>query len=293
MHTCRLCAGSIEKVWTSKDAKSSDTLDLGLCSVCGLVAQLVLPSDEELRIYYSHHYREDYKRTHCPKLKYVKRAGRTALDRLDFIQRAGIAAQGKRLLDIGAGGGEFCYMADVVTLFHVFEHLAHPRDVMSKIWHLLTDGGQLIIEVPNLHQADASPHNVYFKAHLFYYSRYSLMAAASPYFECVRAEDDGNLFMAFRKRAVPLADMQLPSAAQLAHTEQRLNQKGWLEYLFVGGGLMKAPKRIEQMAAEAMLPRMSPREMLDSVWARKQRRHSGYVALGAVVAAAMSLEACC
>jgi SAM-dependent methyltransferase len=334
MHACRLCAGSISESWTSKDAKSAEGLSIGLCSQCGLVSQLALPSDEDLRIYYSHHYREDYKSTHSPKLKYVQRAGRTALDRLEFMKRAGIVPQGKRLLDIGAGGGEFCYMAqragfsargiephqgysdfarqaydievrtcgiadlddrqaDVVTLFHVFEHLAHPRDVMSKIWHLLTDGGQLVIEVPNLHQADASPHNVYFKAHLFYYSQFSLMAAASPYFEPLHTEDHGNLFMAFRKRAVPLSDMHLPSAAQVAHTRKRLQQKGWLEYLFVGGGLMKAPKRIEQSIAEALLPSVSPRDMLDGVWLLKQRRPTGYLALGALLGAAILLEACC
>ncbi len=333
MTTCRLCNAAFSQTWTVKDAKSSERLEMALCGGCGLVQQVSLPSDAELKIYYSHNYREDYKSTHKPKLKYVHRAGHVAKDRLGFIARAGITATGKRLLDVGAGGGEFCYIAskagfsvsgiephhgysefarenydvaietagiadlkakqaDVVTLFHVFEHLAHPQEVITKIWSVLPDDGHLIIEVPNIHQSDASPHNIYFKAHLFYYSRFSLMAAAGQYFEPIRLEDSGNLMVAFKKRSQPLNQQVLPAEAELAVTRKRLSQKGWMEYLFSGGGLAKPFKRVAKVIEEAQLKKQSPRATLDTAWAASKNRIPLYTALGAATAIALLVEAC-
>lgn len=313
MSSCRLCNSSFIQSWTAQDAKSGETLSMALCGGCGLVQQAVLPTDEALKIYYSHNYREDYKSTHQPKAKYVYRAGQSARDRLAFIERAGINPQDKRLLDIGAGGGEFCYMAgkagfgaagiephvgysdyareqydvavrtcgieelghsevDVVTMFHVFEHLAHPTDAVKKIWSVLSEQGNLVIEVPNIHQSDASPHNIYFKAHLFYYSRFSLMAAVSQYFELVALEDNNNLFMAFRKRAQPLQSMVLPSAAQIMQTQIRLNQKGWTEYLVEGGGWKKVFLRAAKTVGESRLGKLPARGILDKVWEKRQKQ---------------------
>jgi 2-polyprenyl-3-methyl-5-hydroxy-6-metoxy-1,4-benzoquinol methylase len=333
MNSCRLCNQSFISSWSSKDAKSGAAMKMALCGGCGLVQQTQLPTDEELRIYYSHHYREDYKSTHKPKLKYVARAGKAAKDRLAFIERAGIQPAGKQLLDIGAGGGEFCYLAsragfkvggiephqgysefardeygvdiqtceiadlqarqaDVVTLFHVFEHMARPREAVRKIWSVLAEDGHLVIEVPNIHQADASPHNIYFKAHLFYYSRFSLMAAVSQFFELVSVEDEGNLFMAFRKRAHPLSQLILPSQAQIDITADRLLSKGWIEYLTVGGGLKKPFKRLEKNAEELLLGKAKPREVLDQVWETKKTYKPAYLSLGLIAGAAIIVEAC-
>lgn len=331
MNSCRLCNSSFIRNWTAKDAKTGDTLMMALCGGCGLVQQSTLPTDEELKIYYSHNYREDYKSTHQPKLKYVYRAGLAAKDRLAFIERAGIQMGARRLLDIGAGGGEFCYLAskagfaaqgiephhgysefardqyevsirtcgiaeleqqqaDVVTMFHVFEHLAHPRDVIKKIWDVLDDNGHLVIEVPNIHQADSSPHNIYFKAHLFYYSRYSLMAAVSQYFELVCLEDEHNLFMAFRKRSQPLAEMVLPSPAQVQKTAQRLDQKGWKEYLIKGSGWQKIFLRISRRINERKLNRQAARVILDMVWTTEPKHNSVMIGVTLAIFTAIALS---
>ncbi|MBX9848351.1 MAG: class I SAM-dependent methyltransferase [Rhodocyclaceae bacterium] len=331
MCACRLCDNAIVRTWKSQDAKSDEVLEFGLCGSCGLVQQTSLPSDEELRIYYSHNYREDYKSTHQPKLKYVHRAGRTAKDRLSFIRLAGVTAEGKRLLDIGAGGGEFCYMAtkagfsahgiephqgysefartnygidiqscgiadlneqqaDVITMFHVLEHLAHPRAAMKKLWEALSDEGHLIIEVPNIHQADASPHNIYFKAHLFYYSRFSLMTLASQYFELVCMQDEGNLFMAFRKRAVPLSQLVLPTQSQIEFTLARLEKKGWIEYLTTGRGLLKPFRRVDQILLEPKSEHTNPKLVLDAVWANdKPLQHITASVIGGTVLLCVAL----
>lgn len=316
MQSCRLCDAPLNEHWTAKDAKSGEILNMSLCTQCGLVQQTSLPSDEALRIYYSHHYREDYKSTHQPKPKYVLRAGLAAKDRLAFMERAGIHPSGQRLLDIGAGGGEFCYMAakagfqakgiephhgysefarreynveiqtcgidelqaqqaDVITLFHVFEHLAHPALVMEKVWNSLAENGVLVMEVPNIHQNDSSPHNVYFKAHLFYFSRHSLMCAASRFFELICIEDQHNLFMAFRKREKPLSAALLPSPAQVQHTALRLLEKNWPEYLIEGGGWKKVFVRLLKTRREFSVKQKTARETLDFAW-HYQRRKLGW-----------------
>ncbi|PZO11388.1 MAG: hypothetical protein DCE87_16025 [Betaproteobacteria bacterium] len=306
MVKCRLCGAETGSSWSVKDAKSAETLKMFMCGSCALVQQANLPTDEELRIYYSHNYREDYKSTHKPKPKYVYRAGRAAIDRLGRMRKAGVP-QGESLLDIGAGGGEFVYMAQqsgfasqgvephqgysefardeygvkietcqisdiehrgfgVVTMFHVLEHLAHPEQVMTKAHSLLKEGGHFVLEVPNITQNDASPHNIYFKAHLFYYSRPSLIAAASAYFEPIYVEDTGNLFIVFKRKSNPLPSVLLPSAADVKHVARRLEEKGWGEYLFEGGGLTKIFTRIPKSLREGKVKQMEPKAILDQLY---------------------------
>ena len=129
-----------------------------------------------------------------------------ALDRLRFLKRNGL--RGGKLLDVGAGGGEFIYLSKrsgyqsvgvepdigysefarsqygvdvrtgdvrkvndtyhVITMFHVLEHLAKPTQAFKTLWALVDTGGYVFIEVPDIHAANASPHNTYFKAHVFY-----------------------------------------------------------------------------------------------------------------------------
>lgn len=44
---------------------------------------------------------------------------------------------------------------DAVTLFHVFEHLAHPHETLQKIQGLLRPGGTLCLSLPNAESAQA------------------------------------------------------------------------------------------------------------------------------------------
>lgn len=176
-------------------------------------------------------------------------------------------------------------------MFHVFEHLANPNDVMRKIWSVLSDNGHLVIEVPNIHQADASPHNIYFKAHLFYYSRYSLMCAASQYFELVCVEDAHNLFMAFRKRHQPLVMRVAPSISQIKATAIRLEQKGWKEYLTVGGGWSKVFARAGKWFDESRIKRLLPARILDRAWETGTSRRPVMIGVGLATSLALAMEA--
>ena len=72
---------------------------------------------------------------------------------------------------------------DVITLFHVFEHLAEPRSWLKKFARYLKQGGLLFIEVPNGNDALLSLYGskefadfTYWSAHLYLYTQESLTA---------------------------------------------------------------------------------------------------------------------
>jgi len=308
MPNCRLCHSPVELVLSKKDAKTGDHLEVRICDGCGLVQQTDVPTSDELRVYYSHHYRADYKKTYSPKLKYVYRAGVAAKSRLLFIKQAlGKEQFGSNLtlLDIGAGGGEFVYAAthagfratgiepnqgysefardaygiavetkhldqleaktyNFVTMYHVLEHMPDPASVMERIYDLVSPGGHLVVEVPNIEQGDASPANIFFKAHLYYFSAATLKSFASPFFEPLVIEKSGNLKILFKRRPEKVTKV-LPTKQDLEITTKRLASKGWFEYIFLEAGWKKPFRRLLQTARENRVKSMAPKSILNSI----------------------------
>lgn len=72
---------------------------------------------------------------------------------------------------------------DVITCFHVFEHLYKPREVLSKVFEWLKPGGIFYVLVPNIDSAGAHIFKSYWYAlevprHVFHYSPKSLKLMA-------------------------------------------------------------------------------------------------------------------
>lgn len=70
---------------------------------------------------------------------------------------------------------------DVITLFHVLEHIAEPTVFLQNLTAQLKPNGQLFIEVPNandallnLYQNDAFRNFTYWSCHLFLYTNHTL-----------------------------------------------------------------------------------------------------------------------
>ena len=70
---------------------------------------------------------------------------------------------------------------DLITLFHVLEHVPDPKSLLKDLRSRLNEGGQIIIEVPNIEDAlltlyDSGPfsHFYYWSPHLYYYSSKTL-----------------------------------------------------------------------------------------------------------------------
>jgi len=151
---------------------------------------------------------------------------------------------------------------DVITMFHVLEHMPDPIAVFRRLHQIIKDDGLLLVEVPNIEQADASPSNIFFKAHLFYFSKATLLAVASLGFNAVRVENAGNLRVLFLKRR-ELGPLILPSQAEVERTKRRLGQKGWVEYLTIGGGWRRPFQRIKNRYQEMRCAKGTPRETLE------------------------------
>jgi 2-polyprenyl-3-methyl-5-hydroxy-6-metoxy-1,4-benzoquinol methylase len=309
MTACALCSANGLKSFRRFDAKTGTPLELAVCQSCSLIQQTNRPSDAELSVYYSHHYRQDYKKAYRPRSKDIWRAGKVATSRLLFLEAHGPGQlSGRTLLDVGAGGGEFVYLAqrrgfqaqglepnigysafalseygisirtesieslelgsaDIVSIFHVLEHLPNPTSALKKIFDALRRDGLLFIEVPNILQFDASPHNIFFRAHLFYFSLATLQSMASPYFELIAFEDQGNLRVLLKKRPV-LAPLALPPKGRVYRDLSRYYQKGWWTYLTKGKGYKKLIGRPRKLWEEYSIRSHAPKAILNALHER-------------------------
>jgi len=111
MSPCPLCGATTHEV-VAHAGRDGAPLTTVMCTSCGHVFTSPIPTTTELAAYYGDKYREDYKNVAQPKPKHVLRAGKRALERLDILRRHKLPPA--RLLDVGAGGGEFVYLANKV-----------------------------------------------------------------------------------------------------------------------------------------------------------------------------------
>lgn len=299
---CALCHHDASATVSTQDAKSSGKLLVAMCKQCGLVQQSPIPSIDELKVYYSHNYRLDYKSAYSPKPKHVYRAGLTAIRRIRFLRNNGI--ENGTLLDVGAGGGEFVRLSgalgftsqgiepnigyseyaaneygcdvktseltdaagsyDIITMFHVLEHLPSPLKTFEALYRLLNEDGFMLIEVPWIETTDASPHNIYFKAHIFYFSIDTLTACASQYFKVIKVDTNFNLKILFKAKASPSSTI-FPSKESVDSLEKRLAAKGWAEYLFKGKGLLKSIRRMIRFYGERKVNGLSGKDIMNQL----------------------------
>jgi 2-polyprenyl-3-methyl-5-hydroxy-6-metoxy-1,4-benzoquinol methylase len=69
---------------------------------------------------------------------------------------------------------------DLVTAFHVFEHLSNPLEILIELKNLIQDNGEIIIEVPNsddslisLHDLKAFKKFTFWSQHLFLFNQFN------------------------------------------------------------------------------------------------------------------------
>ncbi|HCX14757.1 MAG TPA: hypothetical protein DGZ24_05520 [Rhodospirillaceae bacterium] len=105
--TCPLCCSASHNLVSTRD-RHGEKLSTVLCCDCGHVFTNPAPSSNALADYYRDIYRQDYKKVTIPKRKHIYRAGISALNRLTRLARH--INTGVRIIDIGAGGGEFVYL---------------------------------------------------------------------------------------------------------------------------------------------------------------------------------------
>jgi SAM-dependent methyltransferase len=105
---CIVCGAESEKVVSHAD-RHGRALVTVLCKGCGVLHNDPIPSESELEAFYRRDYRQDYKGAAEPRLRQVWRN----LNRLQahFLTFQDVYAKGGRWLDLGAGSGEFSFLA--------------------------------------------------------------------------------------------------------------------------------------------------------------------------------------
>jgi 2-polyprenyl-3-methyl-5-hydroxy-6-metoxy-1,4-benzoquinol methylase len=312
---CPLCAHGRGAVVSERDGKTGDAMRVAACAGCGFVRQDPLPTAPALATYYRDRYRVEYKGVSRPRLKHVWRAASLALEREAFLRPH--VTTGARVLDVGAGGGEFVsllvrrgyrasgiepnrgyaefaratYGIDVrvgmlddfesdgerydgITMFHVLEHVADPVETLRALRRRLSSAGRLVLEVPNVEHLRGAPGNMFFRAHVHYFSARTLLWAAriaglvpvSP-----RPDPRGvNLRVALRADVEAAGAMtHAPSLDGLHRSASRALQaqdlRTWWRYLLSKRAPGRLAARMRQLRLERRLDDVypSPRRLLD------------------------------
>lgn len=239
---CDLCSGIGFETIATHD-RDGNPLETVICSGCGLVSHAHVPTDEELAAFYARDYREQYHGEATPSDRRIVRAwhnGGRILERVRPFLRpgdrvfevgAGIGCTVKQfeLAGFDARGIEphagFLGFArerlrarvehatiqdmprdgslDAILLVHVIEHFGSPRDALRRIHGMLTRGGLLYVECPNVGAPFTTRDRLFHQAHTYNFTLSSLtMLAGSCGFAPVRSfggPRDGNLQAMFRK----------------------------------------------------------------------------------------------
>jgi len=207
---CPLCGeAGAERLFEAADPLSSHRFDVRRCSRCSLAYVSPRPGPEKLPAYYPDGY---FGRRHPVfrdffmglRVRSLPPAGTDArvLDigcgRGDFLmacrrvgwQVVGVEQAGAPIMELRrelglevVGTDELHTLADAsfdaVTLWHVFEHLAEPREVLRHVVRVLKPGGTVVVEVPNFGswQARMGPRQWFHldvPRHLLHFERASL-----------------------------------------------------------------------------------------------------------------------
>ena len=179
---CAICGGSQTK-WLFDKKASGNNYSIVACRSCNLVYVNPQPNESELEEFYSDEFDYSYmlaldkhtvgearlELSHL--LKHVKN-GRlldvgcgigiflsqacqyfdvegTELSQTcaDFArERFALTVHSGDLIELKLPGESF----DVVTMYHVLEHLPKPRRYLAEVWRLLKPGGLLVLVVPNV-----------------------------------------------------------------------------------------------------------------------------------------------
>jgi SAM-dependent methyltransferase len=205
--SCYLCQTN-EFVTRSGTVRDNPALRVIECVACGLVT---LTSLDHIR---DKHYEESGMHGQQPQSieAWLRESAADDERRFEMLKPALV---NKRVLDFGSGAGGFVQKAqsvvreiagvelehrvqahwgnrmtiyssideaggnyDVITAFHVVEHLSDPRAMLREFGESLAPGGQLVIEVPSasdalltLYDCEAFQRFTYWSQHLFLFTR--------------------------------------------------------------------------------------------------------------------------
>jgi SAM-dependent methyltransferase len=109
---------------------------------------------------------------------------------------------------------------DVITIWHVLEHLEDPADVLKHLAKLLKANGKIVIEVPNIESIAQAPKSTFHLAHLYNFSKHTLSAILAKngfkVLSITLTQDGGNMTGVFQKEVGEISPASFldPSGAE-------------------------------------------------------------------------------
>ena len=262
---------------------------------------------ENTEEFYKTEYRKSYKGVHQPKPKHVYRAGNVALQRFSrlskllfqgarcldagsssgefvyLLRKRGFDAHGveanlpyaeysQKELGISVCISPFSeYQSDkrfdLITMFHVLEHLENPVRDLSSLAGFLKPDGKLVIEVPNILYPDMSFTHKWHPGHLFSFTdqTLSMLLEKSGFkvISCHPIGDRGNLWGVFEV-AEPVEPIVQPSLALQNFDE--LENGRWKYFLNCQNYYKFIPKMLNQLVEKKASNAMKGKEILDELY---------------------------
>lgn len=262
---------------------------------------------ENTEEFYKTEYRKSYKGVHQPKPKHVYRAGNVALQRFSRLSKllsqgarcldAGSSSGefvyllGKRGFDAHGVEANLPYAEysqkelgisvcispfseyqtderfDLITMFHVLEHLENPVRDLSSLAGFLKPDGKLVIEVPNILYPDMSFSHKWHPGHLFSFTdqTLSMLLEKSGFkvISCHPTGDRGNLWGVFEV-AEPVEPIVQPFLALQNFDEL---ENGRRKYFLNFQNYFKfIPKMLNQLVEKKATNAMKGKEILDELY---------------------------
>ncbi len=157
------------------------------------------------------------------ELLYLLRAAGHAVSGIEPNLGYGDFAREDLGLPVQAGGYQTAQVQpgsqDMITVFHVLEHLEDPVAALRAMAFWLRSGGRLVVEVPNVMSTCQWPSSRFHLAHLLHFSPDTLAMAGRraslSVLDCHTSRDGGNVICVFERLegSVAVPDGSIPGHA--------------------------------------------------------------------------------
>ena len=163
----------------------------------------------------------------------------------------------------------FKFNFDLITMFHVLEHLEHPIRDLSHLGNLLKPDGYFVIEVPNILYRDMAFSHKWHPGHLFSFSAQTLsMLMQKSGFKTISCEpigDGGNLWGVFQLNQESEIAVNVISNSFQKNYQKLLQAR--LSYHFRTWNYFKfLSKGLRQLFERSYSKGKSGRDILDSIY---------------------------
>ncbi len=165
---------------------------------------------------------------------------------------------------------------DVVTMFHMVEHLEGPFEALQNVYAWLRPGGLLVVEVPNVEAVCQQPHTQFHRGHLYHFNLPTLEKtgerAGFSVVSRFTSADGGNIMVVLRKTSRPVsASWAIPGNYERVASILRGHTA--MRHVLSRHPFMRPFRKIASGLEEQHRVRKyrSPRDILDAVIAESRR----------------------